>query len=88
MQYEVLALSVLVGLAARLGGLPDTWAWCLGAVVVPAWVLYGVFGMPYAGGGASMWPIAAAVGGALGVFCSGAGVLVARWLRTRPDRKA
>jgi hypothetical protein len=50
-------------------------AWLASCCVVPAFVLFAEFVLPYSGGGASMWPIAlffgalwSAAAGALGTF--------------------
>ena len=53
-------------------------AWLLGCVVVPVFVLFAEFVLPYQGGGASMWSIAIVVGSVLGAISSAVGLLVAK----------
>lgn len=61
-------------LLVRRGARPSS-AWVASCFVVPLAILAGEFLLPYAGGGASMWPIAlvfgalwSAAAGALGTF--------------------
>jgi hypothetical protein len=58
-------------------GTPAMAAWLLSCLVVPAAVLFAEFVLPYAGGGASMWPIALVLGGVYGGAAGAAGTLLA-----------
>lgn len=63
------------------GGASKTVAWLASVAVVPAFVLVAEFVLPYAGGGASMWPIALVVGGVVGGAAGGLGTLISAGLR-------
>ena len=52
-------------------------AWLMSCAVVPVFVLFGEFVLPYSGGGASLWPVALVVGGIAGAAAGGAGTLLA-----------
>lgn len=54
-------------------------SWLASCVVVPVFVLFAEFILPYQGGGASMWPVALMFGGAIGAIAGGAGVVLASW---------
>jgi hypothetical protein len=43
-------------------------------MVMPAFVLYAEFLLPYQGGGASMWPIALYLGSAAGLISAAIGI--------------
>lgn len=60
-------------------------AWTTSCFVVPLAVLAAEFLVPYAGGGASMWPVALVVGGFWGAVAGALGTLVATRL-PRNDR--
>ena len=57
-------------------------AWLASCMVVPGFVLFAEFVLPYQGGGASMWPIAMFFGGIYGALAGAFGVLVA-WQLTK-----
>lgn len=78
-----LFLAFMVGavLCARTGR--KAWSWGLSSCVMPAFVLFAEFVVPATGGGASMWPIALALGALMGALAGGAGVLLADWLQNR-----
>lgn len=54
-------------------------SWLTSCLVVPSFVLFAEFVLPYQGGGTSMWPIALIFGGAIGAAAGGAGVALASW---------
>ncbi|MCP2040938.1 hypothetical protein L1281_001528 [Neisseria sp. HSC-16F19] len=80
----VFALSfvwgVLVALLSR--GISG---WCIGiglpTVAAAAYIVYLAYGVPYSGGGASMWPIALVVLSGSAAVCSAAGVGLVYLLR-------
>jgi hypothetical protein len=62
----LITLSTAVGLI--VAWLMRGWVGAVSAAALPwlgtlAWILYGEYFVPYAGGGASMWPIALFFGG-------------------------
>lgn len=65
------AVGVMVRLQRKSQGL----AWLLSSLLIPAFVLFDAFVLPYRGGGASMWPIALVIGSFVGVLVGGIGVL-------------
>ncbi len=69
--------SFLVGLGLRLLGKHEFFAWILSSCIMPGFVLFAEFVLPYKGGGASMWPIALVVGSFYGAMAGGMGVLIA-----------
>ncbi len=77
MAIASICLAAVVGFVFRLLSFPPKKAWLIGCVVVPAFVLFAEFVLPYQGGGASMWPIALIFGGAYGAASSGLGVFIA-----------
>jgi hypothetical protein len=74
--YATLVLAFLVGLGFRV--LRWRWwsAWLASCAVMPAFILFAEFVLPYQGGGASMWPIAMIFGGIYGAMAGGLGVIV------------
>jgi len=52
-------------------------SWLASCAVVPLFILTSEFFLPYAGGGASMWPIALSVGGVGGALAGAFGVALA-----------
>lgn len=74
-----LALAFLTGLVLTLKGYKPLNAWLLSCCILPAFVVFAEFLMPYQGGGASMWPIALFFGTLYGAAAGGAGVGIA-WL--------
>lgn len=82
MVFVALGLSGLLPLFVRLFFRCKAWhAWLIGCMVVPAFVLFAEFVLPYQGGGASMWPIALVVGGVCGAVVSAVGVLLGGWIK-------
>ncbi|MBI2999980.1 MAG: hypothetical protein HYY46_16245 [Deltaproteobacteria bacterium] len=57
-------------------------AWAVSCTIVPAFVVFVEFVLPYEGGGASMWPVALLFGGIYGATAGGFGVLFG-WLLRR-----
>lgn len=49
-------------------------AWLASAAIVPGYVLLAEFVLPYAGGGASLWPVALMTGSIAGGIAGGVGV--------------
>ena len=56
-------------------------AWIVGSTVVPVFVLFAEFILAYQGGGASMWPTAIIIGGALGAISSSIGVVIGKFIK-------
>jgi hypothetical protein len=63
-------------------------AWLFSCCVVPTFVLFAEFVLPYMGGGASMWPIALVVGGFLGLVAGGLGVLIGTIINKKTNKNA
>jgi uncharacterized membrane protein YjjP (DUF1212 family) len=70
-------LAFIVGLSLRLMNKKSLFSWAWTGPIVPAFVLFSEFVMPYQGGGASMWPIALITGGVAGMVAGGVGVAIA-----------
>jgi len=70
----VLIITLLVGLITLLRGINEYIAWILSCCIMRAFILSTEFVLPYMGGGASMRPIALAVGSFVALL-SAAGVL-------------
>lgn len=70
-------LAFVIGFLLRSRGWKWWSAWLLSSTIVPTFVLFVEFATEYRGGGASMWPIALAFGGLIGICVGGAGVLAA-----------
>ncbi|KPJ92614.1 MAG: hypothetical protein AMJ53_09010 [Gammaproteobacteria bacterium SG8_11] len=77
MAIVAIFIAGMVGLIARLLKVRPLKAWLIGCTIVPAFVLFVEFVLPYQGGGASMWPIALVFGGAYGAVSSAIGVFIA-----------
>ena len=73
----ILAITFCLGLLLRLRGMSEYFAWILSCFVMPVFVLFDEFILPYRGGGASMWLIALFVGGFYGIIVGGLGVAFA-----------
>lgn len=82
-----LILTFLIGLILRLRGISVLLAWILSCCVMPVFVLFAEFVLPYMGGGASMWPIAPVVGGFYGFIIGGLGVAIASFYLRRKNEK-
>jgi len=80
MAYLAIILAGLMALTLRLMKVKALRAWLMGCLVVPVFVLFAEFVLPYQGGGASMWPIAIVVGGFMGAISSAFGLLIARFI--------
>ena len=80
MAILAIIIAGLTALILMLRKMKPFHAWLLGCAVVPLFVLFAEFVLPYQGGGASLWPIAMVVGGVLGAISSAAGLLVARFI--------
>lgn len=74
-----LILTFAAGLVARLQGKSQPLAWLLSSLVIPVFVLFDAFILPYRGGGASMWPIALVIGSFVGSLVGGLGVVAASY---------
>ena len=72
-----LVIVFFVGLVLPIRGIKPLASWGLSCCIMPAFVLYAEFVLPYMGGGASMWPIALAVGGCAGIIVGGIGTVIA-----------
>lgn len=68
-----------VGFILRIMGRSELSAWLLSWTIMPAFILFVEFALPYRGSGASMWPIALIFGGFYGVIIGGVGVLAASY---------
>lgn len=77
MVIAAIIIAGIVGLIARLLKIKPLKAWLMGCTIVPVFVLFVEFILPYQGGGASMWPIALVFGGAYGAASSAIGVFIA-----------
>lgn len=84
----VLIMTFLVGSILRLRGINECIAWILSCCIMPAFILFPEFVLPYMGGGASMRPIALAVGSFYGVIVGGLGVVIASFYLKRKKRKS
>jgi hypothetical protein len=78
-----LIITFFVGLLLRLCRMNEFVAWILACFVMPTFVLFDEFVLPYRGGGASMWPIALVVGSFYGAIISGLGVAIASFYLKR-----
>ena len=80
----IFVLSFVWGVLAALPGCGMS-GWCVGiglpTVAAAAYILYLAYGVPYSGGGASMWPIALIVLSGSAAVCSVAGVGLVYLLR-------
>lgn len=79
--YIAIAIAFSLPLFLVWGGINKSAAWIASVAVVPAFVLLAEFVLPYAGGGASMWPIALVVGGVVGGAVGGLGTWIGGALR-------
>jgi len=74
-----LILTFTAGLMVRLKGKSQPLAWLISSLVIPIFVLFDAFILPYRGGGASMWPIALVIGSFVGSLVGGLGVVAASY---------
>lgn len=84
----VLIITFLAGSILRLRGINEYIAWILSCCIIPAFILFTEFVLPYMGGGASMWPIALAAGSFYGVIVGGLSVVIASFYLKRKKRKS
>lgn len=82
-----LLIAFLTGLMLPLSGMRPGVAWCLSCFVMPTYVLFAEFVLPYSGGGASFWPIALIVGGILGIMAGGLGVGISFFIVDRISKQ-
>ena len=78
-----LSAAFLVGMLVCIKTKRELFAWLAASAVMPTFVLFAEFLLPYQGGGASMWPIALILGGVVGSICGAIGVWLASWLNNR-----
>ena len=71
-----LIVTFLVGLVSTMRGVNPLISWGISCIIMPAFVLFDEFVLPYRGGGASFWPITIIIGGILGVATGGLGTLI------------
>ena len=88
MALTAIFFAALVGFIARAGKKRGLAAWAIGCLVVPSFILFTEFVLPYQGGGASMWPIAMVFGGIYGAIASAVGVFLASMLLRGASRNA
>jgi len=72
-----LGSAFIIALVLRLCGMRKLTAWLLSCCVMPIYILFCEFILPYRGGGASMLPIAIFGGGSLGAISGGLGIAIA-----------
>ncbi|MBP1762717.1 MAG: hypothetical protein H6Q64_2259 [Firmicutes bacterium] len=82
-----LIITFFVGLLLRLRGMNEYIAWILSCLVMPAFIIFDEFVLPYGGGGASMWPLPLILGGFYGVIIGGLGAGIASFYLKRKERK-
>jgi hypothetical protein len=58
-------------------------SWSVASVIMPAFVLFAEFILPYEGGGASMWPIALFVASFVGFISAALGVVLGYYIQKR-----
>lgn len=80
-----LIVTFTTGLVVRLQGKSQYLAWLLSSLVIPIFVLFDAFVLPYRGGGASMWPIALVIGSFVGSLVGGLGVVIASYYLKKKD---
>ncbi len=71
-----LLFTGIAGMILRCRGVNELHSWLITCTFIPVLLLIERFIMPYHGGGASMWPIALAVGSFCGAMCGGLGVVI------------
>ena len=84
----IVLLPGIVGFILRVRGLREISAWLLSCTIIPVFILVSEFILPYHGGGASMWPIALAVGSFYGSMTGGLGVVIASYYLKRIKAQA
>lgn len=83
MAIFAIVAALILSLVLCASGVRLVYAFLLGCLVVPAFVLVSEFVVPCSGGGASMWPAALLFGGIYDAASSGAGVLAGHFIRNR-----
>lgn len=78
MVIAAIALAAIAGFTARAFKMSQVAAWLLGCAVVPIFVIFVEFLVPYQGGGASLWSVAVVLGGIYGAIASAVGTLLAK----------
>ena len=78
-----LVITFLVGLLLRLRGMNEFMAWVISCCIMPVFILFTEFVLPYMGGGVSFWQIALAVGSFYGIIIGGLGVVIASFYLKR-----
>ena len=73
----VLLITFSVGFILRFRNKREIIAWLISCAVMPAFIIFDEFVMPYKGGGASMWPLPLIIGGFYGILAGGLGVVIA-----------
>ena len=66
-----------VGFILRFRNKREIIAWLISCTVMPAFITFDEFVMPYRGGGASMWPLPLIIGSFYGILAGGLGVVIA-----------
>ncbi|HSA24877.1 MAG TPA: hypothetical protein P5076_25675, partial [Myxococcota bacterium] len=88
--FNILAIVATfgVGFFLRLRLKKDIPAFLAACGVLPVWILFAEFALPYQGGGASFWPIAVVYGLVVGSLVGGLGVFLGRlWSGERTAAK-
>jgi hypothetical protein len=78
-----LVLTFLAGLFCFLKTGKKMLSWSVASVIMPAFVLFAEFILPYKGGGASMWPIALFVASFAGFISAALGVGIGFYIQKR-----
>jgi hypothetical protein len=81
----ILTAFLLPFFILKRGGRKAT-AWIASCLVVPAFVLFAEFALPYSGGGASMWPVALVFGGLWSAVPGALGTLIAARIRKNEEQ--
>lgn len=82
-----LTITFLVGLLLRLRGMNEYVAWILSCLVMPTFIVFDEFVLPYRGGGVSLWPLPLIFGGFYGILAGGFGAGIASLYLKRKNKK-
>jgi hypothetical protein len=82
----IIVLPGIIGFTLRVRSFREIPAWLLSCTIIPIFILFSEFVLPYQGGGASMWPIALAFGTFYGAMTSGLGVVMASYYLKRKSK--
>ena len=86
--FLILLLPFVFVFVASIRGMHPALAWVLSWTVIPTLVLLDEFILPYAGGGASFFPLTLILGGFYGVISGGGGAIsAALFLKTKSGRR-